>query len=173
MMHPTDADTSTLDAPVLQPSTAQALWQSDRPLADPTAETVRRPLTVLLVDDSHHHRIPLVRALRGQKYDVLYAASGPRGEDLSRTWGREIDALVVCADMKRMSGFELARRLRRERPEIGVLMMCRRSASPQDARIVLERGFPVIEEPFTPEDLCRRLTGVLASRANPVGATQR
>jgi DNA-binding response OmpR family regulator len=173
MMHATDADTSTLDAPVVRPSTAQALWQSGRPLAEPTAETVRRPLTVLLVDDSHHHRIPLVRALRGQKYDVLYAASGPRGEDLSRTWRHEIDALVVCADMKRMGGFELARRLRRERPEIGVLMMCRRSASPQDARIVLERGFPVIEEPFTPEDLCRRLTGVLAARPDKVCASQR
>ena len=172
MMHAIDAGTSTLGEPVLRPGTAQVLWQSGGPLAEPTAETARRPLTVLLVDDNHHHRIPLVRALRGQKYDVLYAASGPRGEDLSRTWHHEIDALVVCADMRRLGGFELARRLRRARPEIGVLMMCRHSASPEDARIILERGFPVIEEPFTPEDLCRRLTGVLASRPNTVGAPQ-
>ena len=142
-------------------------------LVEPPVTDAPRPLTVLLVDDNHYHRIPLVRALRDQEYDVLYAASGPRGEELSRTWHQEIDALVVCADMKRMGGFELARRLRRARPEIGVLMMCRHSASPEDARIALERGFAVIEEPFTPEDLCRRLTGVLDSRPNTVGASPR
>jgi CheY-like chemotaxis protein len=172
MMRAIDADTSTLDEPVLRLSTGQAVWQPGRPLAEPTAATARRPRTVLLVDDNHHHRIPLVRALRGHKYNVLYAASGPRGDDLSRTWRHEIDALVACADMKRMGGFELARRLRRARPEIGVLMMYRHSASPEDARIALERGFAMIEEPFTPEDLCRRLTGVLASRPNKVCASQ-
>ena len=171
-MRAIDATPSTLGAPVLQPSTAQALWQPSRSLAQPVAETARRPLTVLLVDDNHHHRIPLVRALRGQKYDVLFAASGPRGEDLSRTWRHGIDALVACADMNHMGGFELARRLRRARPEIGVLMMCPYSASPEDAWIVLARGFAMIEEPFTPEDLCRRLTGVLASRPSTDGASQ-
>jgi hypothetical protein len=30
----------------------------------------------------------------------------------------------------------------------------------------LERGCAVIEEPFTPEELCHRLTGLLASRRN-------
>jgi DNA-binding response OmpR family regulator len=172
MMRAIDAGTARLGEPMPRPSTAQALWQSGRSLVELPAENARRPLTVLLVDDNHHHRIPLVRALRGQEYEVLYAASGPRGEDLSRTWRHEIDALVAWIDMKRMGGFELARRLRRARPEIGVLMMCRRSASPEEARIVLERGFLVIEEPFTPEDLCHRLTGVLASRPNKVCASQ-
>jgi len=173
MMRAIDATTSTPGERVLQQSTAQALWQPGRPLAEKTPETARRPLTVMLVDDNHYHRIPLVRALRDQKYDVLYAADGPRGEDLSQTWPHEIDALVVCADMKRMGGFELARRLRRARPDIGVLMMFRHSPTPEDARIVLERGVAVIEEPFTPEDLCRRLTGVLASRPDTVAASPR
>src|SRR5687768_9373599 len=105
MMRAIDATTSTLGERALQQSTVQALWQPGRPLVEATAETAPRPLTVLLVDDNHYHRIPLVRALRNQKYDVLYAASGPRGEELSRTWRHEIDALVVCADMKRMGGF--------------------------------------------------------------------
>jgi len=172
MMRAIEANTSTLSEPMLWPSTPQAFWQPGRALVEPPAPTPRRPLTVLLVDDNHHHRIPLVRALREQQYNVLYAASGPRGEDLSRTSPDEIDALVACADMKRLGGFELARRVRRARPEVGVLMMCRRSGSAEEARIVLERGFPVIEEPFTPADLCRRLTGVLASRRNTLGAFQ-
>ena len=92
-----------------------------------------RPLTVLLVDDNHHHRIPLLRALRAERYNVLYAADGARGEDLFQTSLREIDALIACAEMRRMSGFELARRLRSARPEIAVLLMCHSLTSPEHA----------------------------------------
>jgi DNA-binding response OmpR family regulator len=118
---------------------------------------------VLLVDDNHHHRIPLLRALRADRYDVLYAADGARGEDLFRTSDREIDALLACAEMRRMSGFELARRVRSARPEVSVLLMSRSFTSPEHAQNPSERGFPVIEEPFTPEQLTRRLAEVLAA----------
>jgi DNA-binding response OmpR family regulator len=120
---------------------------------------------VLLVDDQHH-RTPLLRALRDQKHTVLCADDDAGGENLFGTSQIEIDALVACADMNRMSGFELARRLRRVRPEIRVLLMCRHFAGPDEAHAARERGYPVIEEPFTPEDLCRRLVGLLASQRN-------
>jgi hypothetical protein len=42
----------------------------------------RRPFTVPLVDDDHRCRIPLLRALRAERYDVLYTADGVRGEEL-------------------------------------------------------------------------------------------
>jgi DNA-binding response OmpR family regulator len=74
--------------------------------------------------------------------------------------------------MNRMCGFELARRLRRVRPEIRVLLMCRRFAGPDEAHGARERGYPVIEEPFTPEELCRRLKGLLASPRNDSCAEQ-
>jgi DNA-binding response OmpR family regulator len=126
---------------------------------------------VLLVDDQHH-RAPLLRALRDQKHTVLYADDGASGENLFRTSQLEIDALVARADMNRMSGFELARRLRRVRPEIRVLLVCRHFAGPDEAHAARERGYPVIEEPFTPEDLCRRLAGLLASQRNDSCAEQ-
>ena len=162
-MQAIDAGASTLSEPMLQPRSPEAFWQTALPDAEPRAKTLRRPLTVLLVDDNHHHRIPLVRALRDQKHNVLYAAAGDRGEDLFRTSLSEIDALVACTDMRRMGGFELARRVRRASPEIGVLLMCTRLASPEVAPRALEQGYALIEEPFTPEELCRRLIGVLAS----------
>ena len=132
-------------------------------LVEPPVTDAPRRRTVLLVDDNHHHRIPLLRALRAEGYDVLYAADGPRGEDLSRTSVREIDALIACAEMRRMSGFELARRVRGARPEIAVLLMCRSSTSPDHADTAIERGIPLIEEPFSPEQLTRRLAEVLAA----------
>jgi DNA-binding response OmpR family regulator len=126
----------------------------------------QRRFSVLLVDDDHHHRTPLLRALRDQKHSVLHAADGASGEDLFQASQLEIDALVACADMNRMCGFELARRLRRVRPGIRVLLMCRHFAGPDEAHAARERGYPLIEEPFTPEELCRRLTGLLVSRRN-------
>ena len=63
--------------------------------------------------------------------------------------------------MKRMGGFELARRVVRMRPEVRVLLMWHHFAGPGEAHRACERGYAVIEEPFTPEELCRRLTSLL------------
>jgi DNA-binding response OmpR family regulator len=166
MMRAMHAGASAAGEPVLQPRPLPdvgrfpALRLAVAPNAAP-----QRPFSVLLVDD-HHHRTPLLRALRDQKYTVLSAADGASGEHLFQTSRLEIDALIACADMNRMCGFELARRLRRVRPEIRVLLMCRHFAGPDAARGARERGYPVIEEPFTPEELCRRVTALLASPRN-------
>ena len=122
-----------------------------------------RGFRVLLVDDNPQHRIPLLRVLRDQGHSVLHAADGPSGEALCRASQFEIDALVASADMKRMCGFELALRVRRMRPEVRVLLMWRHFEGPEEADRASKRGYAVIEEPFTPWQLCRRLTDLLAS----------
>jgi len=139
-------------------------------LAVPPNAAPQRPFSVLLVDDDHHHRAPVLRALRDQKHIVLHAADGASGERIFQTSKLEIDALVACADMNRMCGFELARRLRRVRPGIRVLLMCRQFAGSDEAHGIRGRGYPVIEEPFTPEELCRRLADLLASPRNDARA---
>jgi DNA-binding response OmpR family regulator len=118
---------------------------------------------VLLVDDNPQHRIPLLRALRDQGHSVLHSADGPSGEALCRASQFEIDVLVACADMKRMCGFKLAHRVRRMHPTVRVLLMWRRLERPEEARRAYACGYAVIQEPFTPEELCRRLTGLLGS----------
>jgi DNA-binding response OmpR family regulator len=132
-----------------------------------------RGFCVLLVDDNHHHRIPLLRALRVQGHNVIHAADGASGETLCRESKLEIDALVACSDMKRMCGFELAGRVVRMRPDVRVLLMERHFAGPEEARRAYERGYAVIEEPFTSQELCHRLTGLLASTRNDTCATHR
>lgn len=89
------------------------------------------------------------------------SADGVSGDALCQASQLE-DALVACADMKRMCGFELARRVSHMRPEVRVLLMWRPFEGPEEAHRAHERGYAGIEEPFTPEQLCRRLTGLLA-----------
>jgi DNA-binding response OmpR family regulator len=164
---------ATVHEPVIQSRIPETVRQLPLRLVNPLVRDAPRPLTVLLVDDNHHHRIPLLRALRAQRYNVLYAADGARGEDLSRTSLREIDALIASAEMRRMSGFELARRVRSARPKIAVLLMCGSLASPDHAGNPFESGFPVIEEPFTPKQFTSRLAEVLsASRSKDCPESQ-
>jgi len=139
-----------------------------KPMAVP-----QRPFRVLLTDDKHHHHIPLLRALREQGHCVLYAADGVSAETLCRTPQLEIDVLVACAEMKRMDGSELARRVVRMRPEVRGLFMWRHFVGPEVAHRVYEHGYAVIEEPFTPEELCRRLTGLLTFPRNEACADSR
>jgi len=144
---------STASEPQLRPNSPE---MSQHP-------ALERGFTVLLVDDNHHHRIPLLRALREQGHNVLYAADGVSGDALCQAMQLDIDALVACADMKRMSGSELARRVGRMRPGVRVLLMWRHFEGPEEAQRAYEHGYAGIEEPFTPEQLCRRLAGLLAS----------
>jgi DNA-binding response OmpR family regulator len=167
------AGASAAGEPVLQPRLPPDVSRLPAlRLAVPRHVAPQHRFSVLLVDDDHHHRIQLLRALRDQGHNVLHAADGASGENLFQTSQLEIDALVACSDMNRMCGFELARRLRRVRPEIRVLLMCRHFAGPDEAHGAHERGYPVIEEPFTPEELCRRLMGLLASPRNDSCAEQ-
>jgi CheY-like chemotaxis protein len=176
---PRSAPGARSEAPeaVMRAITAGAASFSE-PLLRPNPHGVSRHLAlvrgfnVLLVDDNHHHRIPLLRALRHQGHSVLHAADGASGETLCRASQLEIDALIACADMKRMCGFELARRVARVRPEVRVLLMGRH-LGPEEAHRAYERGYAVIEEPFTPEQLCHRLTGLLGSPRNDTGAEPR
>ena len=161
------AGASKVSEPVL-PSRAPPKWPrypALRLVGQPVAAP-QRSFGVLLVDDNPHHRIPLLRALRDQGHRVLHAADGASGETLCRASQLEIDALVACADMKRMCGCELARRVVRMRPEVRVLLMWRHFAGPEAACRAYDRGYAVIEEPFTPEELCRRLMGLLGSSRN-------
>jgi DNA-binding response OmpR family regulator len=151
---------STVSEPLLRPNPPEV---SRHP-------ALERCSSVLLVDDNPHHRIPL---LRDQGHSVLHAADGASDETLFRTSQLEIDALVACADMKRMCGFELARRVGRMRREVRVLLMWRHFEGPEEAHRAYEHGYAVIEEPFTPEELCRRLTGLLGSPRNDACAEPR
>jgi DNA-binding response OmpR family regulator len=150
------AGASTVSEPLLR-------WNAPEVSRYPALE---RGFGVLLVDDNPYHRIPLLRALRDQGHSVLQAADGVSGETLCRASQLEIDALIACADMKRMCGFELARRVHRMRPEVRVLLMWRHFEGAEEAHRAYERGYAGIEEPFTPEELCQRLTGLLASPRN-------
>src|SRR5260370_22629234 len=79
---------------------------------------------VLLVDDEPQIRSLLVYLLiRDGDYHVITASSGEEALNLSRNRSERIDILITDIEMGRMSGIELYRRIREERPEAAVLFI--------------------------------------------------
>ena len=116
--------------------------------ADDVAETV------LVVDDQDAVRDVISLALQGAGYLVLEAGSPSAAVELAAGDGA-IDLLVTDVVMPEMDAFELAARVRLERPGIRVLY----TSGYTDARA---EG-PFLQKPFTPAQLVEKVAAVLAS----------
>ena len=113
--------------------------------------------TVLLVDDNPQIRTLLSKLLsRDHSYHVITASSGEEALDLSRNRSERIDILITDIDMGKMSGIELYRHIREERPETGVLFI-----SAMTHRIV--ESLPVLQKPFLPRQFLEKVAEVLST----------
>jgi len=116
--------------------------------------------TIMVVEDDPQIRDVVVRILSGLGYRVHAAADGDEAIALLVQLGA-VDLLVTDLVMPRLSGRELAVRLRWGQPGLKVLYM---SGFPADAamrRGELDRGAELIQKPFTLEGLARRVRDVL------------
>lgn len=117
--------------------------------------------TVLLVEDDEAVRRLTERILRSAKYQVLVAADGEEALALMARHSGPVHLLVTDVVMPRMSGRELADRLRQVKPQVKVLFM---SGFTDDAIMqhgVLERGAQFINKPFSAADLTCKVQEVL------------
>jgi CheY-like chemotaxis protein len=79
--------------------------------------------TILLVEDEPLLRRLTSRTLRHAGYEVVEAEDGEAALDRARELGDRLDLVVSDVVMPRLSGTELCRRLRADRPELPVLLM--------------------------------------------------
>jgi PAS domain S-box-containing protein len=120
--------------------------------------------TLLVVDDEDDVRRLLVDVLRLGAYQVLEARDGEHAlEVLSRHAG-SIDLLVTDTVMPRLSGPELADRLRARQPDLKVLFMSGYAESERLRHLGKNERF--IAKPFLPADLFVRVGEVLRAPAD-------
>jgi two-component system cell cycle sensor histidine kinase/response regulator CckA len=117
--------------------------------------------TILLVEDEDSLRRMATRVLSKQGYTVLQAASGPEALRLLDEHKNRIDLLVTDVVMPTMDGRELAERVRKLVPSIGVLFT---SGYTEDA--VVDRGVEAqlvafLQKPYVPLALARKVREVL------------
>jgi CheY-like chemotaxis protein len=117
--------------------------------------------TVLLVEDEDAVRDVVRRVLERQGYHVLEASSGPRALALAATWSAAIDLLLTDVIMPEMNGPQLAAQLSAQRPGLRVLYASGYAADALGPLGLATREVDLIQKPFTPGGLARRVRQAL------------
>jgi CheY-like chemotaxis protein len=124
--------------------------------------------TILLVEDDPALREMAATLLRRLGYTVLVAANGI--EALSLKQPRDIghvDLLFTDVVMPHMSGKELSERVRALYPRIRILFTSAYTANAIVHQGVLDQGVALLQKPFTPSALARKLREVLDQPGAP------
>jgi signal transduction histidine kinase/FixJ family two-component response regulator len=121
--------------------------------------------TVLLVEDEEAVRVLVDRLLRRCGYSVLTASHAGEALLLAEQHQGPIHLLLTDVVMPLMSGRQLAERLRRGRAEMRVLYMSGYTNDGAPGHGLLEAGTDLLQKPFGPDALTRKVREVLDGTA--------
>ncbi len=145
--------TFTVDLPVTAEEPAE-------PVAETPVATRGRGGRVLLAEDNASIRTMVGRLLETLGYEVVAAESGQDALARAASTITGFDVLVSDVRMPGMQGPELARRLRRLRPDLPVVFMTGFAGDLDDGQPMVERAVLVLK-PFTAASLGGALAEVL------------
>jgi two-component system, cell cycle sensor histidine kinase and response regulator CckA len=117
--------------------------------------------TVLLVEDEPGVRTLVEAVLRKLGYTVLVADCGEAALGIWADYPGNIDVLLTDVIMPRMSGGDLAHRLRGANPSLKILFMSGYTDDMIASHGILAGETQLIQKPFTAEALGRKLRSVL------------
>jgi CheY-like chemotaxis protein len=126
-----------------------------------SGETGRFAETILLVEDDEPVRKLAREVLENCGYQLLEAANGIAAISIGETYDKPIHLLVTDLVMPGMGGQDLAERFAQLRTGTRVLYI---SGHPEDVIAqhgILGPGTQLLEKPFTPDDLARKVRAVL------------
>jgi PAS domain S-box-containing protein len=129
----------------------------------PVTERARAPATILVAEDGSAVRRLCKMTLESHGYTVLEASDGHEAAERAKTYSGAIDLLLTDLVMPRMGGAALVDELRRQRPELRVLLMSGYIDEPElPARTTAPIGF--IAKPFSPAALLAKIRELLDAR---------
>jgi two-component system, OmpR family, response regulator len=123
-------------------------------------------MKILLVEDDPRLGRSLARLLEQDRHNVDVATDGETGVDVA-LGENGIDVVILDVGLPDISGIEVARRIRRDRPELAILMLTARDTV-GDRVTGLDAGADdYVVKPFSYDELAARLRA-LARRAETV-----
>ncbi|MBL9137471.1 MAG: response regulator [Verrucomicrobiales bacterium] len=152
---------------ILLPSSGP--MSADSPEPNPAeSEIVKGYEHVLVVEDDDGVRTLVCSLLQKCGYQVIAARSGSAALELWREHAPQIEAVLTDLVMPGpVSGFDLADRLKAERPGLPVIFMSGYSAELSERRSELTEGLNLLQKPFSAGALARAIRAALDRRPNP------
>jgi CheY-like chemotaxis protein len=117
--------------------------------------------TIMVVEDEEIVRDLVCAVLEEQGYHVLCAADGLEALEMAGNFDGTIHLLVTDVIMPHMNGPELAAKLSRLRPAMKVLYVSGYSDNDIGDHGVLNPRFELLQKPFTPQALARKIRDVI------------
>ena len=141
-------------------------------IAEPTIKLTGAPkepeiesqYTILVVDDEQMMRELMAKALRNRGYRVLEAADGSEALQLLEDTPETINMLVTDVIMPRITGIELARRMRETRPDVTVLLVSGFSEEMFTGEVAKSQNLPLLKKPFRTNVFIDKVSEILAGR---------
>lgn len=120
--------------------------------------------TILIAEDHEALRQVAHETLAGLGYQVILAVDGEDAILKFSANRRRIDLALLDVMLPKLSGTEVFARIRKENPELPVILAT--GYSPDIAQLdrVREHGLPILQKPFSPNELARRVREALDRR---------
>jgi len=117
--------------------------------------------TVMVVEDEDIVRELVCEVLEEQGYNVICARDGVEAMSIAGDFDGVIHLLVTDVIMPQMNGHELAGKLSSLRPDMKVLYVSGYSDNDIGDHGVLDPRFELLQKPFTPQTLARKIRDVI------------
>jgi two-component system cell cycle sensor histidine kinase/response regulator CckA len=127
--------------------------------------TPRRVISALVVDDEESVRRFVERALRESGYQTAVAADGAEAIDAAAKLAG-LDVLVTDVMMPKMTGDELARRLRQNQPGLKVLYLTGYSDRLFKEKVTLWQGEAFLDKPCSVKGLLEAVSLLVSGHVN-------
>jgi two-component system cell cycle sensor histidine kinase/response regulator CckA len=127
--------------------------------------TPRRVVTALVVDDEDTVRRFVERALREAGYQTAVASDGPEAIEVAAKLAG-FDILVTDVMMPKMTGDELARRLRQSEPTLKVLYLTGFSDRLFKEKVTLWQGEAFLDKPCSVKGLLEAVSLLVSGHVN-------
>ncbi|MFZ1219432.1 MAG: ATP-binding protein [Chthoniobacterales bacterium] len=117
--------------------------------------------TVLVVEDEDIVRELVCEVLEDQGYNVICARDGLEALKMAAEYDGTIHLLVTDVIMPHMNGHELAEKLSGVRPDMKILFVSGYSANDIGDHGILDPRIELLQKPFTPQTLARKIRDVI------------
>ena len=125
--------------------------------------------TILVAEDHDGLRQMALETLHNLGYRTIAASDGEEATALFCKNRQSIDLALLDVMLPKVTGPEVYARLQRERPGLPVIFATGYSPDLELLQSVMDRGLPVLQKPYNPHDLGRKVRETLDQRRRLVG----